>query len=93
MNYPAILVDEGTHTVIVFPDLPSCRAYATANDNLLRLAQEALIEHLREGLRDAGAPPAPSQEIAIEGHARTLVVPVPDDLARALEDRWQWASG
>jgi hypothetical protein len=92
MNYPAILTNEGPHTLIVFPDLPGCQAYASVNDNLLQLAQNALTEHLREGLKEAGAPPHPSEEITVGGAVRVLIVPVPDDLAKALEDRWQWAS-
>ncbi len=93
MNYPAILTDEGTHTLIVFPDLPGCQAYASVNDNLLRFAQDTLTQYLRESLMEAGAPPFPSEEIKVAGAVRVLVVPVPDDLARALEDRWHWVSG
>jgi predicted RNase H-like HicB family nuclease len=91
MYYPAILTTESTHTLIVFPDLPGCSAYASVNDNLLQLAQQALTEYLREALQDGGAPPPPSERITIDGAVRPLVVPVPDDLAKALEDRWQWA--
>ena len=93
MHYPAILTQEGNHTLIVFPDLPGCQVYASVKDNLLGLAQNALTEHLREALKHAGAPPPPSERITVDGAVKPLVVPVPDDLARALEDRWQWASG
>lgn len=93
MYYPAILTNEGSHTLIVFPDLPGCQAYASVNDNLLQLAQAALTEHLRQALQDAGTPPPPSEKITVDGAVKVLVVPVPDDLAKALEDRWQWASG
>jgi predicted RNase H-like HicB family nuclease len=93
MNYPAIRTREGPHALIVFPDLPGCQAYASVNDNHLQLAQNALTEYLREALTDAGAPPPPSQQITVSGEVSPLIVPVPDDLAKALEDRWQWTSG
>jgi predicted RNase H-like HicB family nuclease len=90
MYYPAILTSEGAQTLIVFPDLPGCQAYASVNDNLLQLAQNALTEHLREALQDAGAPPPPSETITVDGAMSPLVVPVPEDLAKLLQDRWQW---
>ena len=91
MHYPAIITEEGRHTLVTFPDCPGCQAFASANDNILQLAQGALVEWLRESLEYGGAPPQPSKEITLSGTARPLVVPVPDDLARALEARWQWA--
>jgi hypothetical protein len=91
MNYPAILSPEGAHTLIIFPDLPDCQVIASVNDNLLMVAQNALVSCLTAALRDQGSPPHPSAEIEISGGAQPLVVPVPDDLAMALEARWQWA--
>jgi predicted RNase H-like HicB family nuclease len=90
MHYPAIITDESTHILVTFPDCPGCQAFASVNDNILELAQGALIEWLRDHLEDGGAPPQPSKEITVSGAARPLVVPVPDELARALEARWQW---
>jgi len=91
LYYPAILTEEGAHLLVTFPDCPGCQAFASPNDNILQLAQGALAEWLLEALKDAGAPPQPSETISVSGGARPLVVPVPDELARALEDRWQWA--
>jgi predicted RNase H-like HicB family nuclease len=91
MYYPAILSDEGNHQLVTFPDCPGCQAFASANDNVLKLAQGALAEWLREALQAGGAPPQPSHEIEVPPGARTLVVPVPEELARALQARWQWA--
>jgi|SRR5918995_5245961 predicted RNase H-like HicB family nuclease len=91
MHYPAILSTDGNRTLITFPDLPGCEAQAWANENMLKLAQAVLTDWLRGSLNDRGAPPPPSEEVTVSGAARALVVPVPDDLARALEDRWQWA--
>jgi hypothetical protein len=90
MSYPAILSPEGTHTLIVFPDLPECQAIASVNDNFLKLAQDTLVGCLKARLQNQGSPPHPSNEITISGNAKALIVPVPDELARALEDRWQW---
>jgi hypothetical protein len=91
MNYPAILTFQSTHTLITFPDLPDCRVAASVNDHHLKIAQTALVNCLRTSLRDQGSPPRPSGEIALSGSKRVIVVPVPDDLAQALEARWQWA--
>jgi predicted RNase H-like HicB family nuclease len=91
MYYPAIFINEGSHILVTFPDCPGCQAFASANDNILKLAQGALTEWLRERLKDGGAPPQPSHEVEVPETARTMVVPVPDELARALEARWQWA--
>ena len=91
MNYPAILSPEGAHTLIIFPDFPECQVIASVNENHLKAAQEALVSCLTASLRDEGNPPQPSEEVKVSGGARPLVVPVPDELARALEARWQRA--
>ena len=91
MHYPAILTDESTHTLVTFPDCPGCQAFASINDNILKLAQGALTEWLRERLKEGGAPPQPSHRIKVPHGGRPLVVPVPDELARALEARGHWA--
>jgi hypothetical protein len=88
MNYPAVLASEGSQTLIVFPDLPGCQVYASINDNLLRQAQDALVDYLREELKGAEVPAPPSQ-LRIEGAVTGLVVPVPEDLANLLQERWQ----
>ena len=91
MHYPAILTDEGTYILVLFPDCPGCQAFASVNDNILQLAQGALTEWLRERLDEGEVPPQPSKGIRVSGAARPLVVPVPDELARSLEARWQVA--
>ena len=91
MHYPAILSPEGAHTLIIFPDLPDCQVIASVNDNLLKAAQETLVSYLTGVLREQGSPPHPSEEIEISGNAKPLLVPVPDELARVLEERWQRA--
>jgi hypothetical protein len=60
VTYPALLIHEGQDTRISFPDCPGCETVAGADEDMLGVAQEALI----------------------------LMVPVPDDLTRRLEDRW-----
>jgi predicted RNase H-like HicB family nuclease len=87
MHYPAIVTDESTHILVTFPDCPGCQAFASINDNLLRLAQGALSEWLQERLKEGRAPPQPSHKIKIPPGSRFLVVPVPDELVRALEAR------
>jgi predicted RNase H-like HicB family nuclease len=91
MNYPAIFRNEGSHILVTFPDCPGCQAFASVNDNILKLAQGALTEWLQEGLSEGRSPPRPSHEVQIRDGGRLLVVPVPDDLARTLEARWQLA--
>jgi hypothetical protein len=91
MYYPAILISEGTHTHIVLPDLPGCELYVSVNDNQLKLAQEVLTRRLLQSLQDGGAPPPPSDKVHASKGEQALIVPVPEDLARALHDRWQWA--
>ena len=91
MNYPAVLSQEGTDIVIAFPDCPGCQTFARAGDNALHIAQEALTGWLEAGLEHGRAPPRPSGEIRVSGNVQVLVVPVPDDLAEALEARWRWA--
>jgi predicted RNase H-like HicB family nuclease len=92
MNYPAILTTEGTHTLISFPDCPGCQTFAGPGEDPLEIAQDVLTVWLEVGLEDGKAPPRPSNEVSISGSERVLVVPIPDELAKALEARWQWRS-
>ena len=43
---------------------------------------------LEVGLEDGETPPRPSENVKLEGAERLLVVPLPEDLAQALESRW-----
>jgi hypothetical protein len=88
MNYPAIVSPEGRQTLITFPDLPECQAIASVNDNFLKVAQDTLVNYLKTLLQKHEEPPHPSEKIKIRGTATALIVPLPDELARALEDRW-----
>jgi predicted RNase H-like HicB family nuclease len=91
VNYPAILTTEGVHTLINFPDCPGCQTFAGPGEDPLDRAQEALTGWLEVGLEDGEAPPKPSQEVSLSGSEWVLVVPVPNELAVALEARWKWA--
>jgi hypothetical protein len=91
MYYPAILISEGTHSHIVFPDLPGCELYVSVNENHLKVAQEVLTRRLLQSLQDGGAPPPPSTKVHASKGESALIVPVAEDVARALLDRWQWA--
>ena len=88
VTYPALLIHEGQDTRISFPDCPGCETVAGADEDMLGVAQEALTGWLEVRLGDGAVPP---QASAIQQHSATgqiLMVPVPDDLTRRLEDRW-----
>jgi predicted RNase H-like HicB family nuclease len=88
MHYPAIVAQEGTERLIAFPDCPGCQTLASVNDNALKVAQEALKQWLKMGLNEGKRPPRPSGEVKLGENEQLMVVPVPDDLAHALEARW-----
>ena len=88
VTYPALLIHEGQDTRISFPDCPGCETVAGADEDMLGVAQEALTGWLEVKLGGGAVPP---QASAIQQHSATgqiLMVPVPDDLTRRLEDRW-----
>jgi predicted RNase H-like HicB family nuclease len=89
MNYPAIVSPEGRQTLIIFPDLPECQAIASVNDNFLKVAQDALVKCLKALLQKQEEPPHPSNKLRLRGTATALIVPVPDELAKTIEDRWR----
>ena len=90
MYYPAIVSPEGTHALIIFPDLPECQVIASVNDNYLKVAQDALVRHLQMLLQDPVGPPQPSADLTVAGAVQPLLVPVPQALMTELEARWSW---
>jgi predicted RNase H-like HicB family nuclease len=88
MNYPAVVTQEGPEMLISFPDCPGCQAFASVNENALKLAQDALAGWLEVGIKDGKPPPRPSGKVKLSDNERLLMVPVPDTLAKALEAEW-----
>jgi predicted RNase H-like HicB family nuclease len=86
--YPALLATEGQDTLISFPDCPGCQAVAGRHEEVLETAREALTGWLQVGLEDGGVPPHPSAIIQESATGQVLMVPVSEDLAQVLEDRW-----
>ncbi|MFL5472977.1 MAG: type II toxin-antitoxin system HicB family antitoxin [Gemmatimonadales bacterium] len=86
--YPARLIHEGQDTRISFPDCPGCETVAGADEDVLEIAQEALTGWLEVRLEEGAVPPQPSAIVQRSATGQILMVPVPDDLTRRLEDRW-----
>jgi predicted RNase H-like HicB family nuclease len=90
LNYPALRTAEGNRTLINFPDCPGCQTIVEEGEHSLPRAQEALTGWLQAALERGEAPPRPFVEkLNISGGERLLVVPIPDELARALGARWK----
>jgi predicted RNase H-like HicB family nuclease len=90
LNYPALLTAEGNCTLIKFPDCPGCQTSVEKGEHPLPRAQEALTGWLQAALERGEAPSRPFiEKLNISGGARLLVVPIPDQLARALGARWK----
>jgi predicted RNase H-like HicB family nuclease len=91
LNYPALLTAEGNRIVIKFPDCPGCQTSVEKGEHPLPRAQEALTGWLQVVLESGEAPPRPFiEKLNISGGERLLVVPIPDELARALRAPWKW---
>ena len=86
--YPAVLIKQGQDTLIEFPDCPGCRTVAGPDQDFLGRAREALIGWLETRLEDSKVPPHPSALIQDSATGEIIRVPVPEDLAESLEDRW-----
>jgi len=87
--YPALLLHEGQDTRISFPDCPGCETIAGPGQDVLGMAQEALTGWLEVQLEDGAVPPQPSAIVQRSATGQILMVPVPDDLTRTLEDSWK----
>lgn len=88
VTYPALLIHEGQDTRISFPDCPGCETVAGADEDVLGVAQGALTGWLEVKLKDGTVPPQPSALMQHSATGQILMVPVPGDLTRTLEDRW-----
>jgi predicted RNase H-like HicB family nuclease len=86
--YPALLIKEGQNTLVSFPDCPGCQTLAEPQEDVLDMASEALTRWLRAELEDGGTPPQPSALMQESATEQILMVPVPEDLTQALEERW-----
>ena len=64
MTY-AVLIEKGpTSFGATVPDLPGCVAAAESREEVERLIQEAIVEHI-QGMRDDGIPvPPPVTQVA-----------------------------
>ena len=86
--YPALLIKQGQDTRIEFPDCPGCQTVSGPDDDFLGTAQEALTGWLETRLGNGEVPPQPSAMIQESATEEILMVPVSEDLAHALEERW-----
>ena len=86
--YPALLGTEGQDRLISFPDCPGCRTMAGPGEDVLEVAKAALIGWLRTQLKKGEVPPRPASIMQQSATGEVLMVPVPEDLTRALEQRW-----
>ena len=91
--YPARLIKQGQDTLISFPDCPGCEAVAGPDEELLGVAQEALTGWLEARLDEGRVPPQPSAMIQDSATGEILMVPISEDLTRALEERWKRCVG
>lgn len=88
MQYPAIVLNEGKHTLAEFPDCPGCQTFATAGEDIDGMAAEALAGWLAVGLEDGEVPPRPSTGPRAPAGARIHWIGVAPRLAAALALRW-----
>lgn len=88
MEYPVVLTKEGSRTLASFPDCPGCQTFAEADEDILKLAQEALEGWLEVGLEDGEVPPKPSKSVRAPARGRVDRVEVAPKLAVALKVRW-----
>jgi predicted RNase H-like HicB family nuclease len=86
--YPALLIKEGQNTRISFPDCPGCETVARPDQDVLDQAGGALTAWLEAALEARQVPPQPSAIRQESATGQVLMVPVPEDLARTLEERW-----
>jgi predicted RNase H-like HicB family nuclease len=86
--YPALLIKSGQETMITFPDCPGCRTVAGPGQDVLDRGREALTGWLQAALEDGQVPPQPSAIMQQSATGQVLMVPVPEDLTRTLEERW-----
>ena len=86
MEYPARLKNEGTRTLVGFPDCPGCQTFGRNRADALRRAREAVEGWLEAHLVDGEAPPRPRHRTSRpKGSA---LVPISPVLSVRLELRW-----
>jgi predicted RNase H-like HicB family nuclease len=60
LAYPALLTDEGSRTLVEFPDCPGCQTFVEEGDDILTRGREAIEGWLESCLKDGQTPPEPS---------------------------------
>lgn len=88
MRYVALLQKEGERTTIEFPGLEGCATFAEPNENVVDVAQEALVSWLKAELIQGEVPPRPSPNVAVPRGAKGEPIDVPSGLALQLQIRW-----
>lgn len=91
MYYLACIAHEDGTRLIAFPDAPGCQTFASADEDLVAVAREALEGWLESHLELGNAPPRPSAEPARVpgmGCAETIPIDVSPRLSMAVQLRW-----
>ncbi len=87
--YPATLTTEAGRTLVSFPDCPPCRTFVEPGEDVLTIAQHALTGRLAAAIQAGTEPPHPTSLSGLSSTNRILPVPVPEELGRQLEAKWQ----
>jgi predicted RNase H-like HicB family nuclease/DNA-binding XRE family transcriptional regulator len=87
MFYIAFVTREGRHWLAEFPDCPGCQTFAGSQDELARMAKEALEGWLEAHLVDGQVPPAPKAHRRAPARHRAVRVLVDPALAVAVQIR------
>jgi predicted RNase H-like HicB family nuclease/DNA-binding XRE family transcriptional regulator len=82
MQYLAKLTREGRHWLVSFPDCPGCQTFASAKDEALALAADALDGWLETELDAGEVPPRP------RAHRGGVPIDVRAGLDVAIQIRW-----
>lgn len=82
MRYAVKIAREGKLWTVEFPDAPGCATFGSSREDALVQAQEALTGWLKSWLSEGETPPRP------KARRSSVSVPVPVELAAALQIRW-----
>ena len=91
--YSAILTNQGSYTLISFPDCPGCRTFARPGEDVRAVAHDALSTWLESSINEQQRPPVPTRRGELSESDRVLSVPVTVDLARQLQAKWGLSVG